>query len=231
MFSRMSITTQFALVFLVALGLIGGASWLILDRIYLTPVEEPGRNGRGQRRRVRQLGGAVWPRLGPRRRPQLPGPPRPVPARGHDRDAAQGHRSQFLFEESGAGAARIFGGRRALGVAVQVPPDVAQRDESRTTSPTRSRTARCAASATAASRNTTSCCPGAFATREPSITRRRASSATATPMRRPTTSRSATERRTASASRRAMSPGSSACAFPRARSGTWRRRSSASGSC
>ncbi len=35
MLSRLSITTQFALVFLVALGLIGGASWLILDRVYL----------------------------------------------------------------------------------------------------------------------------------------------------------------------------------------------------
>jgi hypothetical protein len=35
----MSITTQFALVFLVALGLIGGASWLILDRIYLTQLK------------------------------------------------------------------------------------------------------------------------------------------------------------------------------------------------
>jgi len=39
MFSRMSITMQFALVFLVALGLIGGASWLILDRIYLTQLK------------------------------------------------------------------------------------------------------------------------------------------------------------------------------------------------
>jgi hypothetical protein len=39
MFSRRSITTQFALVFLLALALIGGASWLILDRIYLSQLK------------------------------------------------------------------------------------------------------------------------------------------------------------------------------------------------
>jgi HAMP domain-containing protein len=39
MLARMSITTQFTLVFLVALGLIGGASWLILDRIYLNQLK------------------------------------------------------------------------------------------------------------------------------------------------------------------------------------------------
>jgi Protein of unknown function (DUF3365) len=36
MFARMSITAQFALVFLVALGLVAGASWMILDRVYLS---------------------------------------------------------------------------------------------------------------------------------------------------------------------------------------------------
>src|SRR5258708_3114031 len=39
MFSRRSITTQFTLVFLIALALIGGASWLILDRIYLSQLK------------------------------------------------------------------------------------------------------------------------------------------------------------------------------------------------
>src|SRR5258708_20935877 len=39
MFSRRSITTQFTLVFLIALALIGGASWLILARIYLSQLK------------------------------------------------------------------------------------------------------------------------------------------------------------------------------------------------
>jgi HAMP domain-containing protein len=39
MFSRLSITAQFALIFLLALGLIGGASWMILDRIYLSQLK------------------------------------------------------------------------------------------------------------------------------------------------------------------------------------------------
>lgn len=39
MFSRISITAQFALIFLLALGLIGGASWMILDRIYLSQLK------------------------------------------------------------------------------------------------------------------------------------------------------------------------------------------------
>ena len=39
MHSRLSITMQFALVFLVALGLIGGASWLILDRVYMSQLK------------------------------------------------------------------------------------------------------------------------------------------------------------------------------------------------
>jgi hypothetical protein len=39
MFRKRSITTQFALVFLVALGLVGGASWLILDRIYINQLK------------------------------------------------------------------------------------------------------------------------------------------------------------------------------------------------
>ena len=39
MFGRMSITAQFALVFVVALALIGGASWMILERIYLTQLK------------------------------------------------------------------------------------------------------------------------------------------------------------------------------------------------
>jgi len=36
---RLSLTTQFALVFLVALALVGAASWLILDRIYLNQLK------------------------------------------------------------------------------------------------------------------------------------------------------------------------------------------------
>jgi len=36
---RLSLTTQFALVFLVALALVGAASWLILDRIYMNQLK------------------------------------------------------------------------------------------------------------------------------------------------------------------------------------------------
>ncbi len=39
MFSRFSITAQFALVFLLALGLVGCASWMILDCIYLSQLK------------------------------------------------------------------------------------------------------------------------------------------------------------------------------------------------
>ena len=39
MFRKMSLTTQFALVFLVALALIGAASYLILDRIYINQLK------------------------------------------------------------------------------------------------------------------------------------------------------------------------------------------------
>src|SRR5258706_14685581 len=39
MFRRMSLTTQFALVFLIALGLVGAASYLILDRIYINQLK------------------------------------------------------------------------------------------------------------------------------------------------------------------------------------------------
>jgi hypothetical protein len=39
MFRKMSLTTQFALVFLVALALVGAASYLILDRIYINQLK------------------------------------------------------------------------------------------------------------------------------------------------------------------------------------------------
>src|SRR5947208_9852624 len=39
MIRKLSITTQFAIVFLFALGLIGAASYLILDRIYINQLK------------------------------------------------------------------------------------------------------------------------------------------------------------------------------------------------
>jgi HAMP domain-containing protein len=39
MLRKLSLTTQFALVFLIALALVGAASWLILDRIYLNQLK------------------------------------------------------------------------------------------------------------------------------------------------------------------------------------------------
>jgi len=39
MLRKMSLTTQFALVFLVALALVGAASYLILDRIYINQLK------------------------------------------------------------------------------------------------------------------------------------------------------------------------------------------------
>jgi hypothetical protein len=36
---KLSLTTQFALVFMIALGLVGAASWLILDRIYINQLK------------------------------------------------------------------------------------------------------------------------------------------------------------------------------------------------
>jgi len=39
MLRKLSLTTQFALVFLIALGLVGAASWLILDRIYMNQLK------------------------------------------------------------------------------------------------------------------------------------------------------------------------------------------------
>jgi HAMP domain-containing protein len=39
MLRKFSLTTQFALVFLIALGLVGAASWLILDRIYINQLK------------------------------------------------------------------------------------------------------------------------------------------------------------------------------------------------
>src|SRR3954453_1956555 len=39
MLRKLSLTTQFALVFLIALGLVGAASWLILDRIYVNQLK------------------------------------------------------------------------------------------------------------------------------------------------------------------------------------------------
>ena len=39
MLRKLSLTTQFALVFLVALALVGAASWLILDRIYMNQLK------------------------------------------------------------------------------------------------------------------------------------------------------------------------------------------------
>ena len=39
MLRKLSLTTQFALVFLIALALVGAASWLILDRIYINQLK------------------------------------------------------------------------------------------------------------------------------------------------------------------------------------------------
>ena len=91
MLSRLSITTQFALVFLAALCLIGGASWLILDRIYLnqlkTQAETVADNVDAFGNWVAQYG-RVWVRDDDRstilREPVCSGPAdRPGPARDH----------------------------------------------------------------------------------------------------------------------------------------------------
>src|SRR4029450_3951321 len=39
MLRRLSLTAQFALVFLIALGLVGAASWLILERVYINQLK------------------------------------------------------------------------------------------------------------------------------------------------------------------------------------------------
>src|SRR4029450_11248303 len=39
MLRKLSLTTQFALVFAIALGLVGAASWLILDRLSLNQLK------------------------------------------------------------------------------------------------------------------------------------------------------------------------------------------------
>ena len=64
MLRKLSLTTQFALVFLIALGP-RRRRVLAHPRPHLhQPAEEPGRDGRRQRRCLRQLGRAVRPRLG-----------------------------------------------------------------------------------------------------------------------------------------------------------------------
>jgi hypothetical protein len=97
MLGRLSISTRFAFVFLVAIGMVAAAFYMILDRIYLNQLKRPARLSAGGR------GG------------------------GH---GLRPEARALLLQESGAGPARVLGGRRALGVAVQVPADLAQRDES-----------------------------------------------------------------------------------------------------
>ena len=156
MLSRMSITTQFALVFLVALALIGAASWLILDRIYLNQLKSQAEtvadNVDAFGNWVAQYG-RVWVKdddqsylghLGLLQPEDTAGaPPKLTPVNFYSKNPALAQREFSEVVERSA-------------VAVQVPADVAQRDESEQQA-RRVRGRRAArGSATAASRNTTS---------------------------------------------------------------------------
>ena len=131
MLNNRSLTVQFAVVFLLALTLVGAAFYLILDRIYVNQLKSQAETVADN---VDAFGswvaqyGRVWVKDDDK---SFLGPREPVPAggsRGGRRRQAQPGR--VLLEESGARAARILRSRRALAVAVEVPADLAQRDES-----------------------------------------------------------------------------------------------------
>ena len=226
---RLSISTRFAFVFLVAIGMMAAAFYMILDRIYLNQLKSQAETVADN---VDAFGtwvaqyGRVWVKdddasyLGH------------LPAYQMEEGVAvtaSGLKPVHFIQESGAGPARVLGGRRALGVAVQFrltshnvmnPGNAPDPFEVAALQRIRDDGLR----STSSSRLTD------FATRAPSTTRPRASAATARPPARRATSSSATAPPTASASRRATSPASSASACRRGRSGRWRSSSWAAGS-
>ena len=215
MLGRLSISTRFAFVFLVAIGMVAAAFYMILDRIYLNQLKSQAETVADN---VDAFGtwvaqyGRVWVK--------------------DDARSYLGHLPAYQVEE---GVAATAGSGLKPVHFYSKNPALAQREFSevvaRSSSPSKFRL-------TSHNVMNPGNAPDPFevsalhrirddglrdsATRGPSITRRPASGATATPPRRRPTSRFATAPPTASASRRARWRASSACGCRRGPSGRWR---------
>ena len=135
MLSNRSLAVQFAVVFLLALALVGAAFYLILDRIYVNQLKSQAETVADN---VDAFGswvaqyGRVWVRndnksyLG---HASLLEPEEGTPGRHGAAARREAHTGRLLLEEPGACAARVLRGCRTLAVTVEVPAHVAQRDE------------------------------------------------------------------------------------------------------